>query len=125
MELGPLGVRVLALQPGHIASDFGATAGALADRDWSGSRYAPVRDAIADRAGASQHNATPAADFAREAVDHILSPRPRAVATFGRGGRPLVVLARFVPAALRDRLLTRRFRLGDLAAAQPPTRAPR
>jgi short-subunit dehydrogenase len=114
MELKPLGVRVITLQPGHIRSRFGATASAAADRDYSHSRYAAISDAIADRAAASQNHATPAEDFARHAADRILASRPRPVITLGKSGRTLVLAQRLLPGRLRDRILARRFRLDTL-----------
>jgi short-subunit dehydrogenase len=117
MELAPLGVRVITLQPGHIRSSFGAKASAIADRDYSRSRYATISDAIAKRATASQHRATPADEFARRAVHHILSPAPHPVITLGRGSHSLILFQRLVPISLRDRLLARRFRLNKLRTA--------
>lgn len=76
-------------QPGHVQSDFGDKAAAGAARDYSTSLYAPIAEAIQMRAIASQHNATPAADFAKTAVNAILHPSPRRVITLGRGGRGL------------------------------------
>lgn len=86
VELAPLGVRVITIQPGHIRSSFGATASSYANRDYSQSRYAPISDAIAERANASQHHATPAGQFARHAVTHMLGRTPGPSSHSGAGG---------------------------------------
>jgi short-subunit dehydrogenase len=113
MELAPFGIQVITIQPGHIRSNFGVAATARADRDYSRSRYAAVRDAIAERAGASQRHATPAELFARRAADHALAKRPKPVVTLGRGGH-FIVAFQLAPAGARDWLLSRRFHLNDL-----------
>jgi short-subunit dehydrogenase len=120
MELAPFGIRVITVRPGHVSSSFGATATAEAGRDCTGSRYAAISDAIAERAGASQQHATPATEFARRVADHVLAPRPRSVVTLGRGGHGLVALQRLVPVRHRDRLLSRKFRLNRLMRRPSP-----
>jgi short-subunit dehydrogenase len=123
MELAPLGVTVVRIQPGHIQSRFGETAATGLDRTDTGSRYAAISDAIAARAAASQHGATSAEDFAKAAVDVILARTPRPVVTLGSGGRYIAAVARFLPVRLRDRGISRRFRLDELAAATNAQRA--
>lgn len=117
MELAPFGIQVITVQPGGIQSQFGATASqGVAKRSDKLSLYAPVADAIAARANASQQDATPAADFAREMVDGVLKASPAPVLRIGHGSRMMPLLKRWIPLRRLDRILSRRFRLDRLAA---------
>lgn len=118
MELAPFGIRVITVQPGGIRSQFGATASqGVAQRSDRLSLYAPVADAIAARANASQHDATPAEDFARQMVDAVLKPDPAPVVRIGHGSLLLPFLRRWLPLSRLDRILARRFRLDRLRPA--------
>jgi short-subunit dehydrogenase len=115
MELAPFGIQVITVQPGGIQSQFGATASqGVAARSDTLSLYAPVADAIAARANASQQDATPAADFAREMVEAVLKAHPAAVLRIGHGSRMMPMLKRWLPLRQLDRILSRRFRLDRL-----------
>ena len=115
MELAPFGIHVITVQPGGIQSQFGATASqGVASRSNASSLYAPVADAIAERANASQQDATPAADFARQMVDAVLKDDPAPVVRIGHGSFLLPFLKRWLPLTRLDRILSRRFGLGRL-----------
>ncbi len=115
MELKPLGVQVVTVQPGAIQSHFGdaAAAGVTA---WLGaeSRYAAIRDGIMARAGASQVGATPTLEFARKVVAALNAPNPPAILRVGHGSRALPWMQRLLPRAVRNRILSRRFGLTAL-----------
>ena len=114
LELRPFGIDVVTVQPGAIRSDFGATASrSAAVRETAGSRYAAIADAIAARANASQQQSTSAEAFARELADGVLRPRRPGLLRIGHGSTALPLLAR-LPLRLRDRLLSRRFKLDRL-----------
>jgi len=114
LELAPLGVRVVVVQPGAVESRFGARAADEAGRyGGEGSRWAPVADRIQARARLSERDPTPADVAARAILDAALRPRPPAVVRVGRGSRLLPLIGR-LPAALRDRILSRRFGLDRL-----------
>lgn len=116
MELAPLGIRVMVVQPGGIASQFGATASqGVAERSEQISLYAPVADAIAARANASQDAATPAEEFARIMVDAVLAEAPAALVRIGHGSFVMPFIKRWLPTPVLDRVLARRFRLDRLA----------
>lgn len=120
MELAPFGIEVITVQPGAIRSSFGATASAMLSTDESmSSLYEPISAAIKARANASQQHSTPAGDFAREMVRGVMRRHPRAVLRIGRGSALLPGLARCLPRAWRDALLSRRFQLDRLRAAKP------
>lgn len=115
MELAPFGIDVIIVQPGAIRSQFGATASqGVAARSDDISLYAPVADAIAARANASQQHATSAEDFARELADAMLAPSATAVVRIGKGSTLLPALRRWLPLAALDRILSGRFGLARL-----------
>lgn len=115
MELAPFGIEVITVQPGAIASSFGARAGrSAAVQGAATSRYAAIADAVAARAGASQDHATPTAEFARAFADAVLAAQPRALVRIGNGSTALPFIARWLPLRWRDRLLSRRFKLDRL-----------
>lgn len=119
IELAPLGIEVMVVQPGGIESQFGATASkGVAARSASLSLYAPVADAIAARANASQDQATPAAEFARIMVDAVLAERAAPVVRIGHGSFAMPLIKRWLPTRLLDRILTRRFSLDRLRASR-------
>jgi NAD(P)-dependent dehydrogenase (short-subunit alcohol dehydrogenase family) len=115
MELAPFGIDVITVQPGGIQTEFGATAGAGAERRKEQlSLYAPVADAIAARSHASQENATPAEVFARKMADAVLAKDPRPVVRIGQGSCLMPFVKRWLPTRTLDRALGRRFKLDRL-----------
>lgn len=115
LELAPFGLAVILIQPGGIQSEFGANASAAVSAQPAG-LYAPVADAIAARANASQDHATPVNVFVEAMADAVLAPSPAAIVTLGSGSTLLPALQRWLPVSWRDRLLSRRFSLARLAA---------
>ncbi|OBY47631.1 SDR family oxidoreductase [Pseudomonas aeruginosa] len=112
LELAPFGVEVLEVQPGAIASNFGASASREMDSVVDErSPWWPLRRQIQARAAASQDNPTPAEDFARQLLAAVQRrPRPPLV-RIGNGSRALPALARWMPRGLLERLLKKRFGL--------------
>ncbi|MGC4008980.1 MAG: SDR family oxidoreductase [Pseudomonas sp.] len=112
LELAPFGIEVMEVQPGAIASNFGANASremaAVVSED---SAWWPLRQFIQARAAASQDKPTPAGDFARALLTAAQkSPRPRLV-RIGNGSRALPLLSRWLPTGLLDKVLKKRFGL--------------
>ncbi|MEP9317153.1 SDR family oxidoreductase [Pseudomonas sp. LABIM340] len=112
LELAPFGIEVMEVQPGAIASNFGANASremaAVVSED---SAWWPLRQFIQARAAASQDKPTPAGDFARELLAAAQkSPRPRLL-RIGNGSRALPLLSRWLPTGLLDKVLKKRFGL--------------
>ncbi|MDH1009854.1 SDR family oxidoreductase [Pseudomonas nicosulfuronedens] len=112
LELAPFGIEVMEVQPGAIASNFGANASremaAVVSED---SAWWPLRQFIQARAAASQDKPTPASDFARALLAAAQkSPRPRLV-RIGNGSRALPLLSRWLPTGLLDKVLKKRFGL--------------
>ncbi|WP_070336437.1 SDR family oxidoreductase [Pseudomonas aeruginosa] len=112
LELAPFGVEVLEVQPGAIASNFGASASREMDSVVDErSPWWPLRRQIQALAAASQDNPTPAEDFARQLLAAVQRrPRPPLV-RIGNGSRALPALARWLPRGLLERLLKKRFGL--------------
>ncbi|HCI4157767.1 TPA: SDR family NAD(P)-dependent oxidoreductase, partial [Pseudomonas aeruginosa] len=112
LELAPFGVEVLEVQPGAIASNFGASASRELDSVVDErSPWWPLRRQIQARAAASQDNPTSAEDFARQLLAAVQRrPRPPLV-RIGNGSRALPALARWLPRGLLERLLKKRFGL--------------
>ena len=115
MEVAPLGIRVVNVQPGGVKSSFGDNAEAGL-RLPEGSLYAPVRAGVAARAQAGQQGATPTEAFVEPVVDKLLQDNPPAVIRGGKGSFSLVWMSRLLPTALFDRSLSRRFGLDALGS---------
>lgn len=116
MEMAPLGVQVITVQPGAIRSSFGDSA-ANSITDWldEDSLYAPVRDGIMARANASQVNATSAEEFAATLLAAVEPERPAALIRIGNGSRALPAMARWLPGERLRGILARKFKLNQLA----------
>ncbi|WP_323845554.1 SDR family oxidoreductase [Microbulbifer magnicolonia] len=112
LELKPFGIRVMTVQPGAIASEFGRHAevslrGLLAPDSW----YKRQEEAVRARAQESQQNATLASTMAKRLVKEMLRKRPPATVRIGNKSRLLPWMARWLPRRLRDWIIARRFQL--------------
>ena len=119
MELAPFGIRVLTVQPGSIASRFGAnsTANVALPAD---SIYAVLAKRIRARAGASQKGGMPAETLAQAVVAAALSDQAPAILRIGPHSFRMPALKRWWPTAWLDRKYSKMFALERLAATQPP-----
>lgn len=115
VELAPFGIDVVLVQPGAIASSFGKSASKNLERyREENSLYHRVHRFIEGRAELSQKSPTDPADFAREMVRRTMAGNPPAMVRIGKGSHLLPALGK-LPAAVLDRILTRRFGLDALA----------
>lgn len=116
LELKPLGVDVIVVQPGAIGSEFAshATEQLAYNLKQENSLYASVAGAIRARAGASQDHPTPAAELARKLVDQIQHTSPPTVVRIGNGSSLLPLIRYLLPASVRDAVLRRKFHLHRL-----------
>lgn len=114
MELAPFGVRVVTIQPGGIASKFGAT-GESHVRLAPDSIYSPIARFILARAKLSQRGATPVDEFARKVVDHLLNPDSGAICRMGVQSFRLPMLKRWLPTRLLDSKMNKLFGLNQLS----------
>ena len=118
LELKPFGIEVITVQPGGIRSDFGtAAARAVAEAMRKDSLYAPVADAIVQRAEASQDGSTTAEDFANRMLDAVLADNPEPIVRIGRHSTLLPLAKRYLPTRILDARLSREFKLDRLRAA--------
>ena len=112
MELAPFAIELMEVQPGAIASSFGASASqqaeALIRED---SPWWPLREGIRARARASQDNPTPASDFAAHLFAAVQRDKRPRLLRLGNGSRALPLLAALLPRALLQRVLSKRFGL--------------
>jgi NAD(P)-dependent dehydrogenase (short-subunit alcohol dehydrogenase family) len=112
MELAPFAIGVLEVQPGAIASSFGAHASQQAEQLLEQtSPWWPIRDGIRARANASQDNPTPANHFARNVLAAVQSKQRPDLLRLGNGSRILPLLAALIPKRLLQAALKKRFGL--------------
>jgi NAD(P)-dependent dehydrogenase (short-subunit alcohol dehydrogenase family) len=111
MELAAFGIDVILVQPGAVRSNIAAS-GAVGIERYSRepSRYRAVAREIEQRAYVSQRAPMEADEFARRLVDRVTRRRPPRLIRLGQKARLLPALA-WLPGALRDRLMARRFGL--------------
>ncbi|PAU88385.1 short-chain dehydrogenase [Pseudomonas sp. WN033] len=115
LELHPFGIKVLTVQPGAIASDFGNNATAAITMDES-SWFKPWEKAVQARAKASQKStSTSALDFSRELMGYIKNPLRPEVALIGTSSRSMVRMKRWLPTSILDKQLRKRFGLDNSA----------
>jgi len=115
MELKPLGIQVITVQPGAIESSFGDTSLAgVDDLIDDASPYKPLEDKIQERAMASQQNPTTAAEFAELLLSAMEKPSLTEV-RIGNGSRALPAIKRWLPTRWVDAILSKRFGLNTLA----------
>jgi NADP-dependent 3-hydroxy acid dehydrogenase YdfG len=113
MEVAPLGIEVVTVQPGAVATRFSSRAMDGIERYRSGSLYSGVSDAIETRAKFSEYRSMAAEDFARRVVAAVTRKRPPHTIRLGSGSRLLPSMA-MIPVRLRDRILSKRFGLERL-----------
>lgn len=112
LELAPFSIEVMEVQPGAIASSFGAHASAEAEQlIRQNSPWWPLRDGIRARANASQDKPTPAQSLAAELLAAVSKAKRPALLRIGHGSRALPLIARWLPRSLRERALRKRFGL--------------
>ena len=115
MELAPFNIQVITVQPGAIQSKFGDNSLAnVLQRISDESLYAPLKEAIKARAMASQDDPTPASEFAASLVAQLLN-KPKAVIRIGNGSLGLPLLKRWLPVAILDKILSKKFNLPSLS----------
>jgi short-subunit dehydrogenase len=116
MELEPFGIRVVTVQPGGIASNFGITSGKSVERILKqDSWFAPLRKQIEARAGISQIGALGSGEFASRLIDILESPKPPAIVRLGKRSFTLPFIKWALPTSLYDRAMKKQFGLDQLS----------
>jgi NAD(P)-dependent dehydrogenase (short-subunit alcohol dehydrogenase family) len=108
MELKPLGIKVISVQPGGVRSSITDKSAGM---DLAGSRYESIAEAIERDRHVSQVNAMPAEEFARKLADQLTRRNPPAVVRLGASSFLLPALKRLLPESWLDAFLSRRFGL--------------
>jgi len=112
-EVGPLGVKVIVVEPGAVTTEMSGRVGATAEGLINGmttehrGRYVALIRSSISQAQASIRNARPAEEAGRLIADAIASKRPRARYTVGRDAAIIVLLTRCLSDRMLDRLLAR------------------
>lgn len=113
MELGPLGVRVVTVQPGGITSKFGDNATHQIQFP-ADSLYTPIAKFVQGRAQLSQKGATPVEVFAATVVTHLLDPQADPICRTGAQSTRLPLLKRWLPTKMLDKKMQKLFGLERL-----------
>lgn len=112
LELAPFAIDVMEVQPGAIASSFGANASREAEQLIDeGSPWWPIREGIRARANASQDNPTPVAQFARKLLAAVQRTKRPGLLRLGHGSLSMPLLAALAPKRLLEAVLKKRFGL--------------
>jgi short-subunit dehydrogenase len=118
MELAPLGIQVVIVEPGTIKTEFATrTKTELVRAKPPSSRYEPVYAHAAAIEERFARMATGPATVTRAITRAITARRPRARYVAPWRFVLLIALARLLPTACYDALMARTFRLGSLRAA--------
>lgn len=112
MELAPFGIGVVTVQPGGVKSNLSENADKNLDR-FKKSAYGPIHESIVARANASQEDATPVEDFAKDLVDKLEKEKTPPIIRLGKGSTLLPLLAK-LPLGFIDSLLSKKFGLNRL-----------
>jgi len=113
MELAPLGVRVVTVQPGGIQSAFGSNASNAVSLA-PDSPYQAIKASVLARANESQNQATPADTFARQLVEQLMRADCPPIVRLGEKSTLLPALKQWLPTRLLDRVLSKKFGLTKL-----------
>ncbi|MGH8381879.1 SDR family oxidoreductase [Pseudomonas sp.] len=112
LELAPMGIRVMEVQPGAIATQFADNAQTQAEQVLAAdSPWWPLREQIQARARASQDHPTPATVFAQGLLAAVEKQPTAPLVRLGNGSRALPLMARWLPRRLLDTVLKKRFGL--------------
>jgi short-subunit dehydrogenase len=115
MELAPFRIKVITVQPGAIASNFGKNADQTVTRALKpGSWYESINEFVHKRAYTSQESTTPVDVFANRLVSKILKKNPPSVIKFGKKSFLLPFLKKILPVSILDNILSKRFGLKNL-----------
>jgi NAD(P)-dependent dehydrogenase (short-subunit alcohol dehydrogenase family) len=118
-EVGPLGVSVIVVEPGSVATpiwDKGTATAQRLMREMSQEqrqRYGALSAAVLEQAGEVARNGIDPADAGKLIADAIEARRPRTRYLVGRDARVMARLARLLPDRAIDWLIARNLRFGD------------
>ncbi|WP_174286884.1 SDR family NAD(P)-dependent oxidoreductase [Sphingomonas bacterium] len=112
-EVAPLGVKVVVVEPGAVATAMLGRVGDTGERVFSDmtaaqlGRYGKLMRAVVAQAQAAAGGAVPAEEVGRMIADAITSGRPRARYTVGRQAAVAAGLTKLLPDRVLDAMLAR------------------
>ena len=112
-EVGPLGVKVVVIEPGAVKTGMLGQVAAAGERITSGmtteqrGRYVTLMHSIISQAQAAIPKGVPAEEAGRVVADAVTSRRPRTRYTVGRDAAVIVRLVRLLSDRMLDSLLAR------------------
>jgi NAD(P)-dependent dehydrogenase (short-subunit alcohol dehydrogenase family) len=107
-ELAPFGIKVVVIEPGAIRTEWGAIAAEKLQATSGNGPYAEQAELIARVLGSTTEHPDRASspDVVADAIAKaVTTGRPKTRYAIGAGARPAVLMARFVPDRLKDRLI--------------------
>ena len=109
MEAAPFDVRVILVEPGTIRSEFGHIAAENLMRASGETAYAPYARRHANMLAWNEASRVPSSPegVARTIARALRAARPKARYPTGAAARPMILLRRFAPDWLFDRLMWR------------------
>jgi short-subunit dehydrogenase len=115
LELRPLGIDVVLIEPGSIRTEWGAIAADNLIATSGGGPYAAQASAVAERLRQSStpqsRLSSPPSVVAKAVVRAATAKRPKTRYVVGFGARPLIALSRMLPDRLFDYVMRRTFDL--------------
>jgi NAD(P)-dependent dehydrogenase (short-subunit alcohol dehydrogenase family) len=107
-ELAPFGIKVVVIEPGAIRTEWGAIAAEKVLETSGAGPYAEQAKVIARVLGSTSEHPDRASspDVVADAIAKaVTTRRPRTRYAVGAGARPAMLMARFVPDRVKDRLI--------------------
>jgi NAD(P)-dependent dehydrogenase (short-subunit alcohol dehydrogenase family) len=117
-EVDPLGVRVIVVEPGTVATPIWDKGLATAEELVAGmpaeqrDRYADLTEAVRARAAQNQRRGIDPTEVARVIADAVDARKPRTRYLVGRDAKLMARMARVLPDRVMDRLIARSLGLG-------------
>jgi NAD(P)-dependent dehydrogenase (short-subunit alcohol dehydrogenase family) len=123
MELAPLGIQVIVIEPGAIATEWSAIAGQNLLATSGQGAYADQAELMAAFLTADPRGqASPPSVIADAVAKAVSARRPRTRYAVGRGAKPILAARRILPDRAFDRLMTTTLRTIARVATRQTTR---
>ncbi|MFC8429007.1 oxidoreductase [Streptomyces sp. NPDC057253] len=109
LEVKPFGIDVVVIEPGGIATEWGAIAADQLEKSSAGGAYAKQAHAVASslRSEANAKRNSPPQVIADAIGKAVTAPKPKTRYATGFGARPLITLRRIVPDRAFDTVISR------------------
>ncbi|MGW2378037.1 oxidoreductase [Kitasatospora sp. NPDC001683] len=109
LEAKPFGIDVVVIEPGGIATEWGAIAAAKLEKSSTSGAYATQAAAVASslRSEANANRNSPPSVIADAIAKAVTARRPKTRYASGFGARPLIALRRLLPDRTFDTVISR------------------